>query len=134
MRIFLGLALLLAGCASPLPAANPQQAWVDLYSSAGNTLIAQQLDGRNWADGRYFEVTPGAHQLQVGFEYVVLGSAGDDLMASDSRSCRMVIDYASFAAGQRYLLKAGALGYQPWLRLYDQQHRLLAAGRPTYCL
>ena len=68
--ITLLLATLLAACANPpLPADNPQMAWVDLYTQFGRLVMADKLDGKRLNDGRYFQVTPGAHELGIRFDY-----------------------------------------------------------------
>ncbi|WP_256966546.1 PA0061/PA0062 family lipoprotein, partial [Pseudomonas aeruginosa] len=68
--------LLLAGCAGPLPQPDPQMAWVELRSAPANTLLAERLDGERLSDGRYFQVTPGRHVLEVRFQYELYGGFG----------------------------------------------------------
>ena len=63
----LGGVLVLSACASPVPAPDPSQAWVDLRSNAGTLLMADRLDGQRLNDGRYFQVPAGAHELQARF-------------------------------------------------------------------
>lgn len=59
MRTPLLLSLLTLGaCASPLPQPDAGKAWVDLYATAGYTLMAHRLDDQRWPDGRYFQVAP----------------------------------------------------------------------------
>ena len=75
MRIPLLLSLLTLGaCASPLPQPDAGKAWVDLYATAGYTLMAHRLDDQRWPDGRYFQVAPGAHQLDVRFQFEQAGA------------------------------------------------------------
>ena len=78
MRTPLFFALLaLAGCAGPLPQADPQQAWVSLYASAGYTLIAHKLDDKQTRDGRYFQVDGAiVRPLPVQTEGIPLWIAG----------------------------------------------------------
>ncbi len=129
----LGSALLLGACVSALPTPNPAMAWVDLYTVAGNELIAQEVDRRNWPDGRYFEVTPGAHQLTVNFSFDLPGGGGARDMGDETRTCVLALSYDQFSAGQRYQLQAGKLGYQPWIRLYDGQQQVVAQGQTLRC-
>ena len=70
MRTMLAASAVLAltGCAG-LPAADPNQAWVDLQPAADDTLHALEVDERSWADTRYFEVTPGSHELTVRYQF-----------------------------------------------------------------
>lgn len=68
--------LFLAGCAGPLPQPDPQMAWVELRSAPANTLLAERLDGERLSDGRYFQVTPGRHVLEVRFQYELYGGSG----------------------------------------------------------
>jgi hypothetical protein len=51
--------LMLSACASPLPPHDPGMAWVDLYTTASDLLMAEELDGKRLNDGRYFQITPG---------------------------------------------------------------------------
>ena len=69
MRAVILSLLLLAGCASPLPAADPQQAWVDLRPLPGQVLMADELDRRDLRDGRYFQMAPGAHELLLRYQF-----------------------------------------------------------------
>lgn len=43
---------LLGACAGPVPQHDPQMAWVELYTQASYTLLAQRLDGKVLRDGR----------------------------------------------------------------------------------
>ena len=97
---------LLAGCASPLPAHDPQMAWVDLYTTPGKTLMAERLDGKSVTDGRFYQVTPGRHDLVVRFQYEVSSGGGMGQMTDPSElTCRVKVTYDDFAAGQRYRLE-----------------------------
>ncbi|MDG9852336.1 DUF2057 domain-containing protein [Pseudomonas nitroreducens] len=104
---FIPLSLaLLAGCASPLPAHDPQLAWIDLYTAAGRTLMAERLDGKSVNDGRYYQVTPGRHELLVRFQYEIPSGGGMGAMSDPSElTCRVKVTYDDFAAGQRYRLE-----------------------------
>lgn len=104
-RFLLALALL-GGCASPLPSHDPQMAWVDLYTTPGKTLMAERLDGKPVSDGRYYQVTPGRHELLVRFQYEVPSGGGMGAMSDPSElTCRVKVTYDQFAAGERYQLE-----------------------------
>ncbi|MHB9799531.1 PA0061/PA0062 family lipoprotein [Pseudomonas sp. MT3] len=107
MRLCLLFALaLLGGCAGPLPAHDPQMAWVDLYTTPGKTLMAERLDGKSVNDGRYFQVSPGRHELLVRFQYEVPSGGGMGALSDPSElTCRVKVVYDQFAAGQRYQLE-----------------------------
>lgn len=133
MRIrLLVMALVLSGCASPLPPADPAKAWVSLYSHAGTVLMADRLNGERWPDGRYFQVEPGAQELLVRFQFEV--QRGSWLESEPQlTTCQIRFRYADFAAGQHYRIEA-----RPWLMkaqawLYDDQRQVLARGQVLRC-
>ncbi|MGG2398934.1 hypothetical protein ACJRW5_18495 [Pseudomonas sp. SH1-B] len=135
MRALLVLpaALLLAACASPLPQPDPRQAWVELYSTADTLLMADRLDGKRWPDGRYFQVTPGKHELETRFQFEVRsGSIG---MQSEPlrMTCEIRLRYDDFAAGQRYRVEARPLLMKAQAWLYDDQRNVLARGEVLRC-
>mgnify|MGYP003579517849 CR=1 FL=1 len=61
----LGAVLLLSACAGPIPKADPSEAWIGLKEEAPNDLMAERVDGKRVDDGRFFEVPPGDHRLDV---------------------------------------------------------------------
>lgn len=129
-----GLLLLLMACSKQLPAADPTKAWIDLYTIAGNQLSAKEVDGRDWSQGRYFELTPGKHNLQVRLQFDISGGAGRDHNGgSQTRTCILGLDYDQFQAGQKYRLKAGQVSRRGWLRLYDSQGNVLSRGKQLRC-
>lgn len=125
--------LLTSACAGPLPAVDPQQAWIDLATVPGNVLMADRLDNHPVNDGRYFQVSPGEHDLQVRLQFDVPSGGQDGLAELQTRTCRLQLHFPSFVAGQRYLLKAGQQGYRPWARLYDSQQQVLVRGKTLRC-
>lgn len=134
-RIFAcSLLLLLSACAKALPAPDPSKAWVDLYTVAGNQLSANALDNLDWAHGRYFEVPPGSHRLQVRLQFDVSDGAGREHNGGGGvRTCMLALDYAQFEAGKKYLLKAGTVQRRGWIRLYDSQGNVLSRGKQLRC-
>ena len=136
MRAVILSLLLLAGCASPLPAADPQQAWVDLRPLPGQVLMADELDRRDLRDGRYFQMAPGAHELLLRYQFERPGSGGlsDPGGGPVWITCQLRITYEHFAAGQRYQIDARPIsGYraQAWLR--DAQGQVLARAQVLRC-
>lgn len=132
--ILLVVALSATGCASPLPPHDPGQAWVELRSDPGSLLMADRLDDQRLNDGRYFQLSPGAHELQVRFQYEINGGGGLDGMSEPLQiTCKMRLRYANFEAGQRYRVEARpqVMKAQSWL--YDGQRNVLARGQVLRC-
>lgn len=132
--LLLAPALLLGACASPLPEPDSQQAWVELYSTADTLLMADRLDGKRWPDGRYFQVTPGQHELQTRFQFEVRGGGGLGMMSEPLRmTCEIRLRYDDFVAGQRYRIEARQqlMKAQAWL--YDEQRNVVARGEVRRC-
>ena len=125
--------LLTSACAGQLPVVGPQQAWIDMATMPGNVLMADRLDNHPVNDGRYFQVSPGAHELQVRLQFDVPSGGRDGRVETQTRTCRLQLRFPAFVAGQRYVLKAGQQGYQPWARLYDSQQQVLVRGKTLRC-
>lgn len=133
-RTLLAGCLLLTACAGPLPERDSQRAWVDLYTAPGNVLMADRLDRLPVRDGRYYQLTPGPHQLQLRLQYErPSGNGREQPGGGELRTCLFSLDYADFQAGQHYRINAGQQGYRSWVRLYDAQRQLLARGRELRC-
>jgi hypothetical protein len=131
----LGLSLL-GGCASqPLPSPDPGQAWVDLASNLPSTqLSADRLDRRRLDDGRYFQMPPGAHELDTRVQYEVNLGGGSPLASGPSKvTCYLRVRYDGFAAGQRYQLyiRPSLMKADGWL--YDSQRNVLARADVLRC-
>ncbi|MCU1762949.1 hypothetical protein NTD84_24930 [Pseudomonas sp. 14P_8.1_Bac3] len=125
-----------AGCQSPLPAVNPQMAWVDFAtpSPGGKLLMAERLDNQRLSDGRFFQVTPGSHELRVRFDFEVFGGGGSLMTGPVERLCYMTIRFDHFEAGQRYRLEARSLAFTPSARLYNAKREIVAEDRDTNCI
>jgi hypothetical protein len=135
MRILiLALALsTLGGCALWMPSPDPSQAWVELVPSGETELKAVAVDDKPLDDHRYFQVTPGSHQLGMRYRFEVgAADVGGDSETLE-RDCRLTLDYDGFNAGGRYRLVAGGYGFRPWARLYDQHNQLLAKASERGC-
>ncbi|MBD8185229.1 hypothetical protein IFU20_03465 [Pseudomonas viridiflava] len=134
MTLILALTTL-AGCAGPLPAVDPNMAWVDLRTITGKVVMADKLDGKNTYDGRYFQVTPGGHSLQVRYDYEYrygsMGLMGDDYTEI---TCFVEVDYAHFAAGQRYVLEVRSLTNDVDAWLYDAERKTVAQEGNVHCI
>ena len=125
--------LILSACASPLPAHDPGMAWVDLYTTASDLLMAEELDGKRVNDGRYFQISPGAHELIARFQFEVHGGGMDMRSEPIQRTCELRVRYDDFAAGQRYRLEARTLAMSAQGWLYDDQRKVLARARVLRC-
>ena len=125
-----------AGCTSPLPAVNPQMAWVDFSTPFANDklLMAERLDNQRMRDGRFFQVTPGKHELMVRFDFEVPGGGMGIMSGPTERLCYLTINYDHFEAGQRYVLEARSIAFTPSARLYNAKREIVAEDRQSYCL
>lgn len=129
-----GGVLVLSACASPLPAQDPSQAWVELRSHAGTLLMADRLDGQRLNDGRYFQVPAGAHELQARFQFEVNSGGGlEGDYEPRQVTCEIRVRHDNFVAGQRYRLEARPLQMKAQAWLYDQQRTVLARGKVLRC-
>ncbi|MCY1402219.1 hypothetical protein D9M71_173560 [compost metagenome] len=117
--------------------ANPQKAWVDFRTPFPNDrlLMAERLDKQRLRDGRFFEVTPGSHELLVRLDFEVAGGGGVGMMGGPSvRICYLTINYAHFAAGQRYVLEGRSMAFTPEAWLYNAKREIVAQVSDYYCL
>ncbi|MGX5217381.1 PA0061/PA0062 family lipoprotein [Pseudomonas sp. S9] len=127
-------ALALTACASELPQPSPDQAWVDLYASAGYLLMANKLDGKRLDDGRYFQVPPGAHDLEARFQFEVPGGGSLGGMSEPVQmTCELRYRYDNFEAGKRYQIQARPLMREAQGWLYDEQRNVVAKADVMRC-
>jgi len=127
-------AVALSACTTtPVPQADPRLAWVDLSTVSGKLVMADRLDDRRWPDGRYFQVTPGEHELIVRFDFEVYGGIGFNTDTFE-RKCYITLRYEHFQAGQRYRVEAREIGLRPSARLYDSQRQIVAEDSHINCL
>lgn len=135
LLMIFALSTLLVGCAGPLPAVDPQQAWIDLRTMTGKLVMADKVDGVDTYDGRYFQVSPGSHVLQVRYDYEVryggFSAMGDEYT---ELTCYIELRYEHFAAGQRYLIQARSLANDVTARLLDAQRNVLAEESRVTCI
>ena len=133
--LLLLMACLLSACAStPLPPHDPNMAWVDLDTQTGKLVMAERLDNQRLNDGRYFQVTPGSHELMVRFDYEVFIGGMGMFSEPQERLCYLSVNYAGFEPGQRYRLQARSLGFNAYARLYNAEGKVLAEERLINCL
>lgn len=125
----------LAGCATPLPPVDPNMAWVDMHTFTGRLVMSDKVDGVNTPDGRYFQVTPGSHELTVRYDYEYR-SGGIGIMSDDLRelTCFIELQYNGFTAGQRYRLEVRSIANSVDAMLYDAQRNLVAEEDEVRCL
>ncbi|KPG96956.1 hypothetical protein BJN42_15670 [Pseudomonas koreensis] len=122
----LTLAALLSGCAGPMPKADPSKAWVSFREESQGSLLAEKLDGQRLNDGRFFEVPPGAHRLDVA---LFTNGPGD----INEEQCSARIDFANFQAGKHYRLVESNLGEDYRARLYDAAGHQLGKTQEFNC-
>ena len=134
LLMILGLTTL-AGCAGPLPAVDPQQAWVDMRTMTGKLVMADKVDGQTTDDGRYFQISPGPHKLQVRYDYEIryggftaIGSEYTEL------TCFVEVKYDHFVAGQRYMIEVRSLTNDVTAELLDAQRKVLANESNVTCI
>ncbi|MDD1961369.1 MAG: hypothetical protein WCC62_13320 [Pseudomonas capeferrum] len=131
--LFAASTLMLLSACSTLPDPDPNQAWVDLTPLDETSLHAVQVDERDWADTRYFEVAPGSHELTVRYQFPVTPSNIGPVNEPLWRDCQLNLTFKDFSAGQRYQLQAGSIGFRPWVKLYDHRQKLVGQGLPAGC-
>lgn len=126
---------LLAGCAGPLPAVDPQLAWIDMRTNSGTLIMADKLDGVTTYDGRYFQITPGSHRLQIRYDYEVR-YGGFSALTDDytELTCYITLRYDHFEAGQRYLIEGRSLANDVGAQLLDAGRRVLANQDSVSCI
>ena len=131
LKIISGAALLVtcSACAAPLPEHDLDMAWIDVQSQGGHQLSAQRMDGAKVDDARYFQTSPGEHELQMRLTYDRSGSATGD----SQRRCRINITYAGYQAGQRYSIRALAKGWTVRAWLYSSDGQRLIESKPVRC-
>ena len=124
------------GCQSPMPTPNPKMAWVEFSTPFPNDklLMAERLDKQRLRDGRFFEVTPGSHELIVRFDFEVPGGGLGMMSGPSERLCYLTINYDHFEAGQRYVLEGCSIAFTPGARLYNAKREIVAEDRESYCL
>ncbi|MBT8767370.1 PA0061/PA0062 family lipoprotein [Metapseudomonas boanensis] len=133
-RLLICLSLLnLGACSLIMPSPDPNQAWVALAYQDDQTLKANRVDEKPLEDDRYFQVMPGRHELEVRLKFPVGGQDIGPDHQGYLRTCLLKLSYGDFAAGERYQLEAGAIGFRPWARLYDEQHNEVARARESRC-
>lgn len=110
------LALLLGACATPPAPVDPLLAGISLHTPPADVISAQQLDGQRLDKSNDLQVTPGAHELLVRYQYD--SRQGSRLFGEPRRVvCELRLRYAHFQAGRHYRLEARplALKAQGWL-------------------
>ncbi|WP_044873374.1 hypothetical protein [Pseudomonas sp. LFM046] len=131
MRTLLAFTLLasLTACAGPVPQPDPKMAWIDIDPDPSDTLMAHRLDGKHWNDGRYYQVLPGKHELELRYQFEVGGGGGGGFnMNSEpfTLTCYMEMRYDQFEAGKRYRIEARNAANQPSAWLYGENRTVLA--------
>ncbi|MFK3797028.1 MULTISPECIES: hypothetical protein [unclassified Pseudomonas] len=123
----LGVVAVLSACAGPMPKADPAEAWIGLQEEPSGVLMAEDVDGHRLNDGRYFDVKPGAHKLDV--DLIVEGSGDDGQM-----NCEAGIKFNQFKAGEHYKLVESSLGEEYSVKLEDSQGHQLGHSKDFTCM
>ncbi|MGK8708984.1 hypothetical protein ACRS5L_21490 [Metapseudomonas otitidis] len=124
----------LGACASPLPTPDPNQAWVELRSDPGTMLMANRQDGERTRDGRFYQLSPGAHELETRFQFDIPGGGGFNTSSGPTQlTCHIRFRYDGFAAGQRYRLEARPVVMSAQALLRDAQGQVVARGDVLGC-
>jgi hypothetical protein len=116
----LGVVAVLAGCAGPMPKAGPNEALITLKGPQGS-LLADDVDGRRTNHGRYFEVSPGAHKLDMTLFVAGMGY-------SNQEDCQVQVNFQDFKAGEHYQVVESGSGTDFHASLFDSQGHQV--GRP----
>lgn len=124
-------ALLLSGCASPIPTPNPQLAWIEPQPAPDDELLIERVGDTRTPDGRYAEVAPGSYSLSLLYNF----TARFGLVTNNPKtlSCQIRFSPYDYAAGKRYYVRGSHDMGQPTVTLHNAQGDLLATGRST-CL
>lgn len=123
----LGLVAVLSACAGPMPKADPGEAWIGLQEEPSGVLMAEDLDGKRLNDGRYFEVKPGAHRLDMN---LIVEGYGDDGQVN----CQTGITFDQFKAGEHYKLVESSLGNEYRVKLEDAHGKQLGHSKDFSCM
>jgi len=123
----LGLALLLSACAGPMPKADPSEAWIGLQNEAPNDMLAEKVDGQKIDDGRFFEVPPGAHKLDVMLVEMPWGDG-------NQQDCSGEVSFNQFKAGKRYHLVESGSGVDVGAELVNDHGVTVAQSRKFSCI
>jgi hypothetical protein len=123
----LGLVGLLSACAGPMPKPDPTEAWIGLKEEPSAVLMAENLDGKRLNDGRYFDVTPGAHRLDLS---LIIEPDGDN----NQERCTTHINFNQFKAGSRYKVVESSLGEDYSAVLEDASGKQLGRSHDFDCL
>ncbi len=120
--------VLLTACSAPLPAPQKGMAWIGIETQPGQQMLARRLDNKPVQDGRYFQVQPGKHALELFLAYPTENIQGDGL-----RKCEVHIRYADFLADQQYRIKARTNGWSVRAWLYDEANEKLVESQHVQC-
>lgn len=121
-------ALLLTACSAPLPTPQKGMAWISVETQPSQQMSARRLDNKPVKDGRYFQVQPGKHALELFLSYPKENIQGDGL-----RKCEVHIRYPDFMADQQYKVKARTNGWSVKAWLYDDAGEKLIESQHIQC-
>lgn len=111
---------------------GPESAWIDLTPYDNTSLDAVQVDERDWPTAA---IRSTARQPRADRALPVPGHTQQYRPGRRAlwRDCQVKLSFKDFAAGQRYQLHAGSIGFRPWIKLYDDQQKMVGQGLPAGC-
>lgn len=89
-------------------------------------MIARRLDGNQAESLNHFVVSPGKHSMELGI--VMIG------YQNSHRRCTATLDYANFAADQRYTLVQSRADAEVKVSLMDSRGVAVAQADKVPCL
>uniref|UniRef100_A0A7C1WQ24 Lipoprotein n=1 Tax=Pseudomonas graminis TaxID=158627 RepID=A0A7C1WQ24_9PSED len=116
----------LGGCATGTTSPEPGKSIVNIEAHAGDDMIARRLDGNQAQHLNHFIVSPGRHSMELGI--VMIG------YQNSHRRCTATLDYANFAADQRYTLVQSRADGEVKVSLMDSRGVAVAQAGKVPCL
>lgn len=123
----------LSACASPMPPKADDALRIPMSYLPGELLMAGKLDGQRWHDGRYVDLSPGQHELEVKLQFERASGGG---LSDESETIQVTCHYRlhyDFQAGQQYRVHGQKQGWKGYVRLLDEQGQVLARGKELRC-
>jgi hypothetical protein len=117
----------LAGCATEPTTLEDGQSKVNLQAQPGDEMIARRLDGEQSKNLKYFIVSSGEHQMELGI--VKWG------YRERRRPCLATLSYKGFLPNQSYdLVESSSLGRNVSVALIDSKGNTIAKNDKVACL
>lgn len=118
----------LAGCTTGPATLADGQSKINLQAQPGDEMNARRLDNEQSKNLKYFIVTSGEHQMELGI--IKWG-----LQAERPRTCLATLSYEGFLPNQSYdLVESSALGRNVAVALIDNKGNTVAKNDKVACL